>query len=42
MDFANNERIKRLNELIQRESDRDKVLELTQALVRLLDDHANV
>ena len=37
MDLANNERVKRLNELIQQETDRDKVLELMQALVRLLD-----
>ena len=42
MDLANNERIKRLNELIQEETDRDKILELTRDLIRLLDGHADV
>lgn len=37
MDLANDERIKRLNQQIQQETDRDKVLKLTQELVRLLD-----
>lgn len=37
MDLANDERIKRRNQLIQREIDRDRVPELTQELVRLLD-----
>jgi len=31
------ERVKRLNELIQKETDRDKVLELTRELCRVLD-----
>jgi hypothetical protein len=42
MDLANDERIKRLNELIQQETDRDKVLVLAEELVRLLDGHADV
>jgi hypothetical protein len=42
MDLANNERVKRLNELIQQETDRDKVLELTRELVRLLDGDTDV
>lgn len=37
MEFADDERIKRLNEQIQEETDRDKVLKLTQELLRLLD-----
>lgn len=37
MDLVNDERIKRLNEQIQQETNRDKVLQLTQELVRLLD-----
>lgn len=37
MDLADDERIKRLSEQIQHETDRDKVLKLTQELVRLLD-----
>jgi hypothetical protein len=37
MDLADDERIKRLNELIQQETDRDKVLELTHELCRALD-----
>jgi hypothetical protein len=42
MNLANDERIKRLNELIQQETDRDKVLELTRELVRLLDGDTDV
>lgn len=37
MDLAHDERIKRLSEQIQQETDRDKVLKLSQELVRLLD-----
>jgi len=36
MDLANNERIKRLNELIHEETDRDKVLELTRDLIQVV------
>jgi hypothetical protein len=37
MDLADDERIKHLAELIQKETDRDKVLELTLELCRILD-----
>ena len=36
MDLADDERIKRLNEQIQQETDRDKVLKLAQELLSLL------
>jgi len=37
MDLADDERIKHLAELIQKETDRDKVLKLTRELCRILD-----
>lgn len=37
MDLADDERIKRLNEQIQQERDREKVLQLSRELMRLLD-----
>jgi len=37
MDLANDERIKRLHQQIQEETDRDKLLELAKELCRVLD-----
>jgi hypothetical protein len=37
MDLSDDERIKRLNDQIQQERDREKVLQLSRELMRLLD-----
>lgn len=37
MDLADDERIRRLNDQIQKETDREKVLQLSRELMRLLD-----